>query len=176
MSIEERKNAKGEKVYRYVPLKQEIVFEKYERLKGMLKDYLETIEISEDDVCVNEYLVCHLLIRVDKRKEYFIIYHDETYINEIKETALLAYWIIRFKPFTLVELNGNDSKEKLRINEGFAAFLILGAIKGVKKKDFKISKEHQKKLMYALKYWDISKEAMMLIAETLFESMPVVRR
>lgn len=43
-----------------------------------------------------------VFIRIDKRRDYFIIFHDETYINEIREASLLAYWLIKFKPFNIV--------------------------------------------------------------------------
>ena len=77
---------------------------------------------------------------------------------------------MKFKPVRVVNIENNETIEKYNhINEMFAAFLIFSTIREKTGKNIKLSDEYVKELMYAFKYWDISKEALILIAETLSE-------
>jgi len=64
---------------------------------------------------------------VEKREGYFVVFHKGTQINEIKQAALVAYWIIKFKPFMIDSDEPNRMHRYSRINEGFAFFYILSA-------------------------------------------------
>lgn len=164
---------KCKRTIKYVPLSDENAYDYFVMLSGLLDKYLSIHNLTQNDIIINKNALGKLIGRVDKRKQYFIIFHDETYINEIKEMALFAYWIIKFSPFTIKFDKNDGSLQGFRINEGFAAFIIFGTVKEVckrsKKKRLNISKEYCEKLMYALKYWDLSKEALILVAETLNE-------
>ena len=146
-------------------------FQYFVSLSDIFQDYLDSQSISKDKICVDKRLVNEIFIRIDKRKDYFVIFHDETYINEIREAALLAYWIIKFKPFNIAADKLSDFK--VNINCGFAEYIILDAVNECYKrktgKEITLNREYIQKLAYALKHWDISKEALMLVAETLCE-------
>ena len=161
----------GTKVYKYKEPSIEKQFEDFVKLSDIFDDYLESQAITRDKICIDKRLINEIFIRVDKRRDYFIIFHDETYINEIRETALIAYWVLKFKPFNIAS---NDAVDfKININCGFAAYLVLDVVNEVHRrktgKNISLSETYVQKLLYAFKYWDISKEAMMLIAETLCE-------
>lgn len=134
--------------------------------------YAESEGLSPDEVCFQRAVIPRIILRVDKRKDYFLRYHENTHINEIKQAALMAYWIIKFKPFMV-----NASLERFhkyrRINEGFAAFYILSAFSQCAIETNSLvgepSPQLVKELMYALTYWDLSKESFILIAETFGE-------
>lgn len=171
--IEEIRKEDGKKIYKY---KEPCVEEKFEYLKtisDVFYDYLESLSFDENKVTLDYKLINEVFVRIDKRKDYFIIYHDETYINEIREAALLAYWILKFKPFTVK--SDDQSDYNININCGFAAYVIFCAVdecikrKTKGKKSVELSEEYIEKFKYAIKYWDIGKETMMLIAETLCE-------
>lgn len=116
-------------------------------------------------------------VRIDKRKDYFIIFHDDTDMNEIKETALLVYWLLKFKPFRIKDSNVLMHKKYRHINEAFSLFLIYSVLKQEsvchENVVFHISKEYNDKMMYAFRHWDISKEALMLVLESLCEGMHI---
>lgn len=161
----------GQTICKYLSPSQEDMFAYFKALSDVFEKYLEKHNFQNEDIKINKSMIGEIIKRTDKRKEYFIIYHNETYINEIKEAALVAYWVLKFHPFTLVYDINTIERAKLRINEGFAAFVLLSAIKQHHKKncsgDFPITETYVKKLLYAFKYWDLSKEAIMLIGETL---------
>ena len=171
--IEEIQKENGKKIYKYKEPSREEKFEYLANMSDIFDDYMESLGFDKDKVFLDYKLINEVFIRIDKRKDYFVIYHDETYINEVREAALLAYWILKFKPFTI------NSTEQLdynfNINCGFAAYIIFCAVdecvkrKTKGKQGIELSDEYIEKFKYALKFWDIGKEAMMLIAETLCE-------
>lgn len=147
----------------------EVLYKEYSILINLFYEYADKNHIDRENIQVNEKLLGDILVRVDKRQDYFLIYHD-THINEFKKSALIAYWIIKFHPFFILDENGE--KSSLNVNEGFAAFLCLGSIAEYYKRNnlkLELTEEYRDKFMYALKYWDLSKESFMLIVETLCE-------
>ena len=146
----------------------------FRNLVSVFEQFAETINLNIEDVDFDFKLMNEVNIRVDKRKDYYIIFHD-TKLNEVREAALTAFWILKFKPF-LVTKHEEDQKE-LNINCGFAAYLILSAVREFicrkygGDKTFSINdEEYLQRFRYSLKYWDLSKESMMMIAETLCEN------
>lgn len=169
--IKETEGKYGGRIYVYQPPELK---EKERRFKQLVKLFYGFAEDNKVDCSKVEFdckLINEINIRVDKRKDYYIIYHKETYLSEVREAALLAFWILKFKPFLISSDDGKD--HSLNINCGFAAYIILSAvseyiyIESKGKKKFRVSDEYLDKLHYAVKYWDLSKESMMFIAETL---------
>lgn len=164
------------KTYKYKELSSTELFDQAALTLDILEEYIKKQnDIKITDLNIDMVLLSEALVRLDKRKDYFIIYHEYTDMNEIKRSALLAYWLIKFKP---IHINSNDKlliNKYRKINEAFAVFVIYSAINEEISRSngsfFNISKSYNRKIMYAFKYWDISKEAMMLIAESLCESM-----
>ena len=178
MAIVEKVRETGEKYYIYDGLSEDVLFGMVEELAETLNKYVEKINgLTLDDMRLDDALIGEAYSRVDKRKDYFIIYHDDTQMNELKETALLVYWLLKFKPISIV--NEELHKKYPYINETFAVFLIYSTIKEETKrqpdKEFRVSKEYTQKLSYALKFWDLDKEALILIIESLCEGMVVQR-
>lgn len=177
--IVEKLNEDGTKVYKYQEPYRKEKFTYFQELSEIFYDYLESLNMDRDRVILDYKLVNEIFIRIDKRKDYFIIYHDETHVNEVREAALLAYWVLKFKPFLIKAKEQEDYNKD--INCGFAVFVVLSAVTECLKRKFgektelHLSETYIEKMKYAFKFWDISKEAMMFIAETLNEhAMEVV--
>lgn len=153
-----------------------VLKEKSNRLMGVFNKYAKICGLSVDEVCIQRATMPRIILRVDKREGYFTVFHEKTNINEIKQAALVAYWILKFRPFMVTGVKSPMRQESFRrINEGFAFFYILSACEETAKskgislnKD--ISKRLRKEIMYAFTYWDLSKESMIMIAETIGEA------
>lgn len=162
---------KGTLVYEYQEPEKSEKEKRFRDLINIFREYAESSGIDELEIEFDFKLINEINIRVDKRKDYYIVFHKETYLNEVREFALLAFWVLKFKPFLITSEDGKDYN--LNINCGFAAYIILAAVdeyihrKSDGKKKLAVTKEYLEKFKYALKYWDLSKEALMLIAETL---------
>lgn len=174
MAIVQTKDKHGKNIYKYQQPEWKELYNKLEELLETFGKFIQAhVDLVLNDIAVNTPLLAEVLVRVDKRKDYFVIYHDDTEMNEIKEAALLAYWLIKFKPFSVK--NPDLSIKYASINERFALFVVYSTIKErtrrVSKMKFRVSKDYTRKISYALKYWDLSKESLMLISETLCEAM-----
>lgn len=169
--IREKKSEDGEKTYVYQDPPNNVKEEYFHKLVSLFKDYAQTNKIEDANIEFDFKLINEINIRVDKRRDYYIIFHDETHLSEVREAALMAFWILKFKPFLITSEKAKDLN--FNVNCGFAAYIILSAVREDiereyhGKKELSINKDYVKKLQYALKYWDLSKEALMLIAETL---------
>lgn len=146
----------------------------FRNLVSIFEEFAETVELDMEDVDFDFKLINEVNLRVDKRKDYYIIFHD-TVLNEVREAALTAFWILKFKPFLIT--NHEKDQRELNINCGFAAYVILSAVREYicrkygGDKSFEIRDgEYLSRFKYSLKYWDLSKESMMMIAETLCEN------
>ena len=122
-----------------------------------------------------------ILQRVEKRRQYFQYFHNDMKINEVKQAALVAFWVLKLRPFSyrsdeksdlMQELENNEQYKAL--NERFAVFYIISACR--KGADL-LGSKHQSppralisEVVYAFKYWDLSKEAVIMIAETIGEA------
>lgn len=176
MAIVKKTKENGEAVYKYKEPADNILYERVASLLDTFGVYVEKQSNLElEDIDYDFALLAEALIRIDKRKDYFVIFHDETDMNEVKEAALLAYWIIKFKPFRIKNGDIEIHKKYRQINEAFAVFILYSVIKEEAERtqnmNFNISKEYNQKIMYAFKFWDLSKESIMLVAESLCEAM-----
>lgn len=163
----------GKKSYRYQPPSKEEKLHYFLNFVCIFEEYAEAAGIDMDSIEFDFKLMNEVNIRVDKRKDYYMIFH-ETSLNEVREAALTAFWILKFKPFLITNPSGEHCE--LNVNCGFAAYVILSAAREyiARKYDgnmtFSIEdEEYLKRFRYSLKYWDLSKEALMMLAETLCE-------
>lgn len=164
----------GVKAYKYQTPSKENKFIYLKNLVSVFEEYAEAAEFDIENVEFDFKLLNEINIRVDKRKDHYIIFHD-TKLNEVREAALTAFWILKFKPFLITKPCVKQCE--LNVNCGFAAYIIFAAIREYisKKygadKDFVIKdNEYLQRFRYSLKYWDLSKESLMMIADTLCEN------
>lgn len=162
----------GQKLYIYEKPEYEILHKQYEQLCKLFSYYLDGREdVDPDRIRPDLTQIARVIVRVDERREYFKIFHDGTIIDELKEVALFAFWMIKLQPFHLKERPRNLDDMALSLNEGFAAYLLITTIKSLKKDRFVFSEEFATQLMYGLKNWDLSKESIILMTDAIYEEM-----
>jgi hypothetical protein len=125
--------------------------------------------------------IMKIIEQVRRRRLYFHIYHDTMGLNEIKETALHVFWMLKLQPFYW--------KDGMRIIDGRSyvlnAKLALNFfLKGLDLYANEMTKNAQKKgysqkyrvninaniirdLYYSFCFQDLSKESLMAMAECL---------
>ena len=128
-----------------------------------------------------QYSVCGLdiidaIIRVDKRLDYFRIFHDVE-INECKEAALYAYWIVKFRPIKIIddghinELGFND-----QVNEMFAIHHLISVLSGAGKikpwdgsegVDITIQNSFLQDLCYSFRFRNFTIDSMIVMADSI---------
>jgi len=143
------------------------------------KAYLDIFKINIPNVPILNFSndsITTIVTQVWKRKVYFRVFHEGVRsMNEIKEAALYAFWILKLQPFYISEQS--ESKNKLNVQialkvllNGVAAF-VRGKNKGqtdkAKRYDFNFSGSMIDGLYYSFKYRDWSKESLMDLGERL---------
>lgn len=108
----------------YDPMSDEEMLKIHRFYSNLFKKFLDEMNYPSDiGYYINSYALIDAIVRVDKRKAYFYCFHNMD-INENKEVALYAYWIIKFKPFVILDNRYNDEKSSSYINELFATYII----------------------------------------------------
>jgi hypothetical protein len=150
----------------YVPL---LFKEKYERVQGLLKfleKYTKKYDLTSHNIEYNKNSLFEIVDRLNKRNVYFRMFYKKAVngMSERNEAALLCFWILKFAPF----FDTTDPKNPININ--FAVFVLLSGIKYdcfIRKICLTVPDAYTDVLKYAFRYRDISKEAVMAIAETV---------
>ena len=143
-------------------------------LLGLLEEQFNSfIECSwyprDLEYFVSWYDLIDVIVRTDKREAYFHFFHKKMEINEEKKAALYAYWILKFRPFRIVDNRYLNSKRSATVNEAFAAYIICSILfyshklvpAAIKNGTF------YEKLMYSFRHRNISIDAMLLLVGSI---------
>ena len=123
--------------------------------------------LTPENIFINEYNLVECVERVSKRKFYFKVFHGVEHLAEFKEVALLCFWICKLKPFVVTK---HDSLLCASTNELFCVHLIYCMLEACKDHADNFHYPDNitvKNLIYALKYQDLSKEALIQYMECL---------
>jgi hypothetical protein len=140
------------------------------RINGLFHLFLVSNGFND---LVFKYSTSDLLLiirKVDQRKHYFKEFHNID-MSELKEISLLCFWLTKFKPYRIE--NDSDSLHD-SINEKFCVYLIIYTIRNILRLNNLdespinyFSEEYIYEITYSLKFRDISKEALILLVETI---------
>ena len=147
---------------------------------GKLKSYLQNVVTAVSgvsktgDININRPILYEIFNRIEKRRVYFHIYHNEMKMGEVYEGALLCFWILKLMPFRTANISTSS------FNTRIAYIIFVNMLHYVVKKTNKKNEEEgltkrlrfnmQSKLMddimYAFQYRDLSKESIMALADS----------
>jgi hypothetical protein len=185
MAVEDKRN----KDARYQAIPAEKLLKEYTKIENFCKEYLDSINYPSDVwiVRVSRFALFEIIERVDKREAYYWFFHESIskdgkptgmIVNERKLGALYAYWIAKIRPISvefrddiLVDAEGKELADNL--NENFAACVFYSHLiesygsNDNKLLDSMINSPFHETLTYALRYRNISIDAMMVLAEAI---------
>jgi hypothetical protein len=131
------------------------------RIKVYMKDFSENNAIN--DIITTEDVLIEICDRIEKRRIYFHIFYN-CKMGELNEGALMCFWIVKLTPFVHTKIPAYELNAKIALYL-FNNMLIYYAKKNNKKVN--ITEQIQERIYYGLRYRDISKEALMTLAESL---------
>jgi hypothetical protein len=120
--------------------------------------------INYSDIERDGDLILDIIDMIERRRLYFYVYHKGMQLGELNEASLWAFWILKFCPFR------DKTRTRNSINIIIALNLFLHSTweyAKAKNKGFIITLDKIKYLEHAFKFRDLSKEALMAIAESL---------
>ncbi|GHS93444.1 hypothetical protein FACS1894139_07340 [Planctomycetales bacterium] len=141
----------------YQPLPKE----KAEAIADFLYDCLGDLPaaLGIKDLRVSKPAIAEIIDLVERRRVYFRIFHGIE-MGELNETALYCFWFIKFAPLY------HPQYPNWQINL-LAAMKLLIAFVRRRHPAAPLPKPFIQKIAYAFRYRDLSKEAVMLLLETL---------
>lgn len=151
----------------YTPLKHEEIARQSKEIIDLAKKFAK---FDATNIKVDLEAIHDIVVRIDKRKHYFYYFHDKQIMNEIKETALLCYWIVKLKPF-YVEF----SKEGYTFNERLCTFIYIDYMKelinhvGIDQQKEDILASIGEEFIYTLRFRDLSQEAMISLFDVFYK-------
>ena len=137
-------------------------------LLGKLNQYLHGFSANTGitGITIYEETVLEIFERIEKRRIYFHVFYRGCKMGELNEGALLCFWIVKLCPFFSPKIPPDV------LNAKIAVFLFNSMLSFIAQKSGKkvcITPEIVKDLYYSLRFRDISKEALMMLAMTLIQ-------
>lgn len=176
LAIEWIERPDGSSGARYKSPDVEYLYEQEQALLGVLSDFMDSygLDFENTRVDLERVSLNNIFIRVDKRLDYYRIFHNDTYLNEVREAAVMAFWIAKLKPFRVLSSDVVTDLRKFQfLNENFALYVLFCAIQSFRETmdypSLQMSEPCLRQLKYAVRYWDLSKEALMAIGISLYE-------
>jgi hypothetical protein len=109
-------------------------------------------------------VLLEVLERVEKRRIYFHVFHDKLQMGELNEGALICFWILKLHPFYHPRASAESLNACLAVCVLAVVVYYVACTQG-KRANF--TKANIESIYYAFRYRDLSKEAIMLLAESL---------
>jgi len=162
-----------------------------EELKSFMRHIGKTLQKFSKDTGIYMtsikrygFLLIEINRCIDQMKEYYQYFHfDETNTElseKIRETALLCYWVIKYKPFYLekTEAEAYWDKYHCTINERFALYMIESLVRKTfefidKKAIHFFSPENRRKILFYFTHRDISQESFILFVSSLISQIEI---
>jgi len=158
--------------FRYEALTKELLQLDWAKHKKIIEQFIGNNKYSSDCLYVNHDTVMSIIAKVNQRKKYFEYFHGLD-MSEFKETALISFWYIKMKPICLKDKKVDDNNLDA-INERLALYYIISNFRHVLKERKMSEKaldalpeEYINELIYSFTFRDISKEAMILLVESI---------
>ena len=155
---------KPEEFPKFTPLDPETIDKLMEKIPQYLKNVISTLRIDNlNDLLVDQEALYEIITRVEMRRIYFHIYHPIE-MGELNEGSLICFWILKLMPFK----HETISTSVLNVKIAYTLFYnMLFYVAAKTKKKVNVKSDLMNNIIYAFKYRDLSKEAIMALAESL---------
>ncbi len=157
------------KKLKYERISTDEIWEVLTAFKNRFIDFLSQKGFPEDvNYYISTYNLLDVIIRVDKRKAYYYCFHNME-IDECKEIALYAYWILKLRPFTITNEKYKGDYGACNINESFVIYLIgfiLEKIKRIEKPE-QMDTNYTDFLEYSFRFRHFSIDSFVVLIESI---------
>jgi len=134
------------------------------KMANYLFNISDIIKIDHNKITTAMDVMYEIIERIEKRRIYFHIYYSGCKMGELNEGALMCFWILKLTPFNYSGISNNV------LNAKIALCLFLNMIHYQVQKENKvlnITENIINDIYYAFRFRDLSKEAIMILAESL---------
>jgi hypothetical protein len=150
----------------FTPLDKMTVQNMLAKIGSYLHNISDIIKIDHKKIDTSMDTMYEIIERVEKRRIYFHIYYNGCKMGELNEGALMCFWIIKLNPFYLNGVSINI------LNAKIALCLFLNVLHYHTQKEnikLNITEKMINDIYYAFRFRDLSKEAIMILTESLIK-------
>lgn len=159
--------------FKYLPLKNEEFQILWQKHIDVIEEFIQKNHYSTKNLYVDEKTIMEIIVKVDQRKKYFQYFHNLD-ISEFKDVSLICFWYIKLKPICISSEDLRNKGDLEAINEKLALYYLLSTYRRMLKNQKlptnvldNLPSEYLKELIYSFRYRDISKEAFILLVESI---------
>jgi hypothetical protein len=134
------------------------------KMANYLHNISDLIKIDHKKIDTSMDTMYEIIERIEKRRIYFHIYYNGCKMGELNEGALMCFWIIKLNPFHCNGISNNT------LNAKIALCLFMNMLHYHTQKEsikLNITKKMVNDIYYSFRFRDLSKEAIMILAEGL---------
>ena len=135
-------------------------------LNSKFKFYLQDFESSYGitNISYADSVLVEICERIEKRRIYFHIFYNKCKMGEINEGSLMCFWILKLMPFSHCDIPANELNAKIALHLFFRVLLYIARKNG---KNVNLTSSLYSDLYYSFRFRDLSKEAIMALAESM---------
>ena len=148
----------------FTPLDKLTVQNMLAKMASYLHNISNIIKIDHIKIDTSMDIMYEIIERIEKRRIYFHIYYNGCKMGELNEGALMCFWIIKLNPFHLDGIANNI------LNSKIALCLFMNVLHYHTQKEnikLNITEDMVNDIYYAFRFRDLSKESIMILAESL---------
>jgi hypothetical protein len=122
----------------------------------------------ETEKHISNFTLIDIIVRVDKRRAYYQCFHGME-INECKEAALYAYWILKLRPFAITDAKYSKTTDACHINELFVIYFIGLVLErtGRIKQTTAIKDSYSRFLEYSFRFRSFNIDSFLVLIESI---------
>jgi hypothetical protein len=151
---------------KFLPLESSVIRNMIDTMIPKLLQNMVTVLGIEDqpEISIDYDTMSEIISRVEKRRVYFHIYYNGVRMGELNEASLICFWILKLMPFKHATISNTTLNTKI----AYTFFLnVLFYVAAKSDKKVNVREPVLDQLLYAFRYRDLSKEAIMALAESL---------
>jgi len=143
-----------------------------DKLVTRIGNLSSVLNVKKSEIKYSHDIMIEIFDRIEKRRIYFHVFYNGCEMGELNEGALLSFWIAKLQPFKHPKLDST------KLNAKIAVCIFVNSIYCHNDKinntnnERKIPEHSINDLYYSLLYRDISKEALMVLAESFVDEKP----
>jgi hypothetical protein len=129
-----------------------------------LHNISDITKIDHKKIDTSMEIMYEIIERIEKRRIYFHVYYNGCKMGELNEGALMCFWIIKLNPFHYSGIPNNI------LNAKIALCLLMNVLHYHTRKEnikLNITENMVNDIYYAFRFRDLSKEAIMMLTESL---------
>jgi hypothetical protein len=148
----------------FTPIDNFTIQQMLSKISNYLYNISNFIKVNSNGIETSMEIMYEIIERTEKRRIYFHIYYNGCKMGELNEGALMCYWILKLMPFCCKGISNSILNAKIALCLFFNMIYYHCEKTGIK---LKISESIFNDVYYGFRFRDLSKEALMILAESL---------